>query len=603
MISAIITSSVLIVVIILLRAIFHGKISSRLQYMIWGLVLIRVLLPFPLLPSSMSVMNVVESAGNIDSTSESVTTSTEIIHNKKNISVQAAPTQTTGNTSNKPTFSQTSENIQVPFEKSLTIVWVCGMLIVSLWFTITNIRFYTKLRRQRKRFAVLHCKLPVYIVDDLYSPCLFGVLRPVIYLTSQAVKDEETLHYVLTHEQTHYAHKDHIWAFLRSIALILHWFNPLMWIGANLSKTDCELACDETTIKKLGEENRIRYGQILVSLISINGKPSDLLCTSTAMTFGKSEMKNRIMMITKKPKTFRFALIAVGIIIIITALCTFTGASNFMKSEAETVTSKRTSKEILLQKLKSELPEGSVIAASYIDDFNKDNKLEMFGLVNTGKETADGIFDDQVWYIDESGTKKMFQGSMYPDTATIWDVGKQKLFYLEEASGGSGSLSHVWSVKKGRPYELEHAGQMLEYAGNLQFYTYPSAFDLKPDGTGHTWKRYYLYFDETTGTFKEYGGISISKADLLKRKGASEILDDIRNKGYKITDIFYRENGIININYNDGTYNLNITLTIKNKSVSLDEQSSIENPNYDQGGIYKNAIFKDIATYPKNFSY
>lgn len=106
--------------------------------------------------------------------------------------------------------------------------------------------------------------------------------------------------------------------------------------------------------------------------------------------------------------------------------------------------------------------------------------------------------------MNESGAKRLFEGGIYLDTAKICDVGKQKLFYIEEGYGGSGSLFHVWSAKEGISYELKHAGDSLTYAGNGNFYIYPREYDLKSDGTGHTWKPNYLYFDETTGDFKEY---------------------------------------------------------------------------------------------------
>lgn len=607
MISAVISSSVLIVIVIILRAICRGKISSRLQYAIWGLVLIRMLLPFNLYSSPVSIMNVLKPSSVIDTISEKTENYTENKNNINKPSNQAASAKINGNTSDQSTLKQISENKPLPSGKSLTtaveIVWVCGIFIVGIWFAVTNIRFYTKLKRLRKPFAVSNTKLPVYIANDLPSPCLFGMYHPVIYLTSRAIKDEETIRHVLTHELTHYAHKDHIWAFLRSASLILYWFNPLVWIAANLSKIDCELACDESTIKKLGEENRIRYGRTLVDLISINSKPMDVICTSTTMTLAKHEMKERIMMITKRPKTILFALITVVIIIIVTILCTFTGPSRSVESEAATMSSKETFNDTLEQKLKTALPYGSKIKASYIDDFDKDNRLEMFGLISFEKENTEVYFENQVWYTDESGPKKLFDGGIYPDTAKVWDVGKQKLFFVEEGYGGSGSRSHVWSVKEGIPYELKHAGEGLEKADNLNFYIYPSKFDLMPDGTGHTWKRYYLYFDEATGDFKEYGGIVISREDFLKLKGATRIYDEIIKNGYKVSDIFYRQNGIININYNNSEYNFNVNLTVQDGAVSIiDKYGSIKDPDYDHGGSYKAAIFSDIATYPENMN-
>ena len=56
----IITSSVLILVVVLMRHFLKGKISLRLQYALWAMVLIRLMIPFTLFESPISVMNAVE---------------------------------------------------------------------------------------------------------------------------------------------------------------------------------------------------------------------------------------------------------------------------------------------------------------------------------------------------------------------------------------------------------------------------------------------------------------------------------------------------------------------------------------------------------------
>lgn len=57
MTETILSASALILILTALRRILRGKISLRLQYALWALVLFRLLLPFSLLPSSMSVLN------------------------------------------------------------------------------------------------------------------------------------------------------------------------------------------------------------------------------------------------------------------------------------------------------------------------------------------------------------------------------------------------------------------------------------------------------------------------------------------------------------------------------------------------------------------
>ena len=99
---------------------------------------------------------------------------------------------------------------------------------------------------------------------------------------------------MLAHELTHYAHRDHLWAPLRCLALALHWYNPLVWLAVLLSKRDGELACDEGAVRRLGEDQRIPYGRTLVGMVAQRSlRPADLLSCSTAMTGGKKTTAHR----------------------------------------------------------------------------------------------------------------------------------------------------------------------------------------------------------------------------------------------------------------------------------------------------------------------
>ena len=59
-----------------------------------------------------------------------------------------------------------------------------------LWLLLTNLRFWRKLRKVRMPYTVEGCKYPVYLVEaGLPSPCLFGLVRPAVYLTPAAAAD------------------------------------------------------------------------------------------------------------------------------------------------------------------------------------------------------------------------------------------------------------------------------------------------------------------------------------------------------------------------------------------------------------------------------
>ena len=83
--------------------------------------------------------------------------------------------------------------------------------------------------------------LPVYQCSLVKSPCLFGLFRPAVYLTPEVMESQVLTRYVLAHELAHYRAKDHIWSLLRSLCLVIHWYNPLVWVAAVLSKRDAML--------------------------------------------------------------------------------------------------------------------------------------------------------------------------------------------------------------------------------------------------------------------------------------------------------------------------------------------------------------------------
>lgn len=116
------------------------------------------------------------------------------------------------------------------------------------------------------------------------TPCLFGLFHPAIYVTPEALKEPAILKHVIAHETVHFHHGDHCWAILRGLCTALHWYNPLVWWAAILSRQDGETACDADTIRYLGEAERAAYGRTLIDMTC--QKPTNPLVTATTMTGG-----------------------------------------------------------------------------------------------------------------------------------------------------------------------------------------------------------------------------------------------------------------------------------------------------------------------------
>ena len=343
MIEWIISSTVLLAVLLLLRLCLKGRIGLRLQYALWLLAAVRLLVPFSLGTSRLSVMNPVEhsefyraAVATEATTAPNVSVPTVVEPDIPPIlpstgTSPAAPVRPvepiTPVTPVTPVFPadpqpEPEESLWQRLGRIAKIVWVVGGAGMLLALAAVNLHLAARLKRSRTPLQT-DSPLPVWQSNAVQTPCLFGLWRPTIYVTAETAAAETVLRHCLRHEETHYRHGDHLWAVVRALCLAIHWYNPLVWLAAFCSKTDAELACDETTIRTLGESERAAYGRTLLALTAAARPP--VLAVATTMTDGK-RIKERIKLIVKKPKTAVLTLIAVIVIAAVAVGCTYTGA-------------------------------------------------------------------------------------------------------------------------------------------------------------------------------------------------------------------------------------------------------------------------------------
>lgn len=332
MMEIIITSSVLIACILLLRLVFHKKLSRRLQYALWLIVALRLLIPVSF-SAPISVMNAFESLGGRQAVSaEQIDGETQAKPQQPdNIVTEPiidAGGQAVVDDMHEPVPTVPSPAVQpkIAPEDVAKAVWLIGAGAVGLWLLCVNIIFQIKLKKDRKPYSCGCSKLPVYVTTKVQTPCMFGLFKPAIYITPQVTQNKQTMNHVITHELCHYAQLDHIWSVVRILCIALYWFNPLVWAAAVCSRSDCELSCDELAVKRLGEGNRLNYGKTLVELVQSRPSFSSLTCTATTMVAKKSQIKKRINMIVKSPKTIVWALVVLVLVLGVVVACTFTGA-------------------------------------------------------------------------------------------------------------------------------------------------------------------------------------------------------------------------------------------------------------------------------------
>ena len=255
MLEILISSTVLILALTALRFFLRGKLNPRLQYTLWLLAALRLLLPVSLVRSPVSVMNAVP---DVPAAVQRLTAPED--RRAPQTDNTQSPVQTASETETAPTEAQ----MQLTGSTILKLVWLTGAAAMALAVLAQNLLFLRRLKRIRRPFACPESPVPVWVASGLPSPCLAGLFRPEIYLTPEAAQDPETRQFVLRHELAHYHARDQLWSLLRLICQCLYWFDPFVWLAAALSQRDCELACfDEMFPPERAAVHRMmaRYGR------------------------------------------------------------------------------------------------------------------------------------------------------------------------------------------------------------------------------------------------------------------------------------------------------------------------------------------------------
>jgi len=337
MIEWIVTSSALILLVIFLRVLIKNRVGPRLRYALWGLALLRLLVPVSPWESRASVMTPVAAQEPY----QAIERIPRYVRTRPDGWVEIGRPGGGGWTSipkerveageiyyGWPSMKADLETLreQVAVRDAFLWAWLAGTAIVGAFLLAVNLRFAHNLKKNRRTVGQYRGRW-VFVWDGLATPCLFGLFRPGIYLTRPVAEDETARAHVLAHEYAHFRQGDHIWAALRGVCLAVHWYNPLVWLAAALSRRDCELSCDEGAVRLLGEDRRADYGRTLVGLVARRTTPKDLACCATTMTGGKSALKERIALLVKRPRTTAAMACIVAAACIVFTICTFTGAA------------------------------------------------------------------------------------------------------------------------------------------------------------------------------------------------------------------------------------------------------------------------------------
>ena len=330
------TGSIVIAVVLLARLLLR-RAPKIYSYMLWAVVLFRLLCPISL-SAGLSVLKPLP-----------VTTTQGLS------TVTYRPVEPV-----IPASGELGQEVARP-ESAETVKAETGAqamtLAAAVWLTVggalagCSLVQYTVLRR-KLREAVPY-RGEILLSDNIRTPFVMGVLSPKIYLPWDTPQEERR--FIIAHERQHIHRGDPLWKLLGYLALCVHWFNPLVWLAFFLGGKDMEMSCDEAVLNRLGEDIRADYSQALLRLAT-----HKRLIAGMPLAFGEGETKGRVrnMARWRRPKVWVSGICAV-LCLAVLAVC----ALNPQKSDSTPMGAVVTAEERL--NIRAKASASSVVVGSY----------------------------------------------------------------------------------------------------------------------------------------------------------------------------------------------------------------------------------------------
>jgi bla regulator protein BlaR1 len=360
-ISSTIAGSIVIVFIFLFLFVFRKRFAPRIRHILWIVVLIRLLVPvFP--NSQISILQILSLDFSPTSSSLEVGEVKQDPHQQ--MDYIATPDLSGENYGAREDLQPITENALLPTSPDATtslsftfkvLAWLWGIGVLILLFNLmiqllskkrqlktmelsTDAELVSILEGCKKRFSI---RMPVRLYlgqHQSLGPHIFGIFNPSIYVPKSLCTNLNRIQltHIMMHELAHLKRKDLLWNLLGSIALAIHWMNPLVWFWMKWMKGERELACDAYVLNELGEYESISYGMTIIEVLKMHSKKRTY---SHILNFYGTDPHRQLTRRIEKISSFKkgsYKLTTASILcVIIISASTLTNAPSFAEGQSE----------------------------------------------------------------------------------------------------------------------------------------------------------------------------------------------------------------------------------------------------------------------------
>lgn len=333
-----IKASIVFVTILLLQKLFNNRLSPKIKYFMWFLIIITLTFPVTIernisinnLPGFFQNKQVVEINNKINNFTDSLTESTIIFNPKITSNDNLSNTDVSEENSLIKSFFTLEFALKIA-----SLIWLLGILIFSAIYILQLKKLKSIVKSQEelnnesiinvlnesKKALNISRDIKLYKTDKFSSPALTGIYNIKILIPEYILADvsNRDLKFIIYHELAHLKKLDNITNYLILVYKTIYWFNPFIHLMFKCMKKDMEVSCDNVVLDYLDKEDHINYGRTILNIVEkmsfVRQNP-----IATCLIEEKDEIKRRIIMI-KRYKSYSKKLSIFALVISVLVGC------------------------------------------------------------------------------------------------------------------------------------------------------------------------------------------------------------------------------------------------------------------------------------------
>lgn len=325
------SAGILILGIILFRLLFIRRIPKRVMVILWGIVVLRLLLPF-------SIDWLWPGIGSLVREEHVIVESYRVELFTVNNFWEAENSETACY------VVDLSEKVEwSAIMKGVYLIGAAAMILGSVYLYRKDSSLFKEslpMEKQEKERLIRQVeagkrlqkdleKVDFRVSDRTASPVTYGVFCPVMIFPKGIFwKEDREAGFCLLHEMAHIKNHDNLRKLVVHGALCIHWFNPLVWVMYFLFHRDIELLCDEMAVRRC-RADRQDYALALLSLAERR-----TLGFRTALGFGRNAVKERILAVMTAGKTTVCGMLAAAFAVALALTVFLNGSLSAVSAEA-----------------------------------------------------------------------------------------------------------------------------------------------------------------------------------------------------------------------------------------------------------------------------